>query len=71
MYIGKPSSSLPLQIILYIEEVYSWVYFLLEAFLYIFRGQFLVYPPNALNMELAGLFFFGVVQLIRVFLGEI
>lgn len=70
MQAGKPATSLPLQIVLYIEEVYSWVYFLLEGFLFIFRGKFLMYPPNALNMELAGLFFFAVVQLIRVFLGK-
>lgn len=70
MQTGKPASTLPLQVILYIEEVYSWVYFLLEGFLFIFRGNFLNYPPSALNMELAGLFFFGVVQLIRVFLGK-
>jgi transmembrane protein 216 len=70
MYTGKPSSSLPLQIVLYIEQVYSWVYFLLEGLLYVFRGQFLAYPTHALNLELAGLFFFGVVQLTRVFLGS-
>lgn len=66
---SKSGCSLPLQIILYVEEVYSWVYFLLEMFLYIIRGSFLSYPPDALNLELAGLFFFAVVQIIRVFIG--
>ncbi|OMJ77207.1 hypothetical protein SteCoe_23242 [Stentor coeruleus] len=68
---SKSGCSLPLQIILYVEEVYSWVYFLLEMFLYIIRGSFLSYPPSSLNIELAGLFFFAVVQIIRVFIGSI
>lgn len=65
----RSSCSLPLQIILYIEQVYSYAYFLIEAFLYIFRGYFLSYPPSSINMELAGLFFFGIIQFIRIFIG--
>ena len=67
----KSGCSLPLQIILYVENVYSWVYFLLEMLLYTFRGSYLVYPPSSISLELAGLFFFGIVQLLRVYIGNI
>jgi hypothetical protein len=66
----KPGCSLPLQIILYVEMLYSMVYYLIEAFLYIFRGYYLAYPPQALSIELAGLFFFGVTQFLRIFIGN-
>ena len=69
MFTGKSGCSLPLQIILYVEEVYSWIYFLLEIMLYIFRGHYLVYPPSSISLELAGLFFFGVVQMFRIKIG--
>jgi Predicted membrane protein len=66
----KPGWSLTLEIIFYVEKVYSVVYFFLEMMLYIFRGYFLTYPTSALGIELASLFFFGVIQFLRVFIGN-
>jgi len=68
---GQPISSLPLQIMIYFDTLYSWVYLVLSLGLFFYKGYTLTYPPNALGPEVVGLIFFIILQLFRLFIGSV
>lgn len=69
MIIGKPIALLPLQIVLYIDNLYSWVYLLLELALFIYRGYTLNYSIVTIAFEVLGVFLLFLTQMFRLYLG--
>ncbi|CAG9311516.1 unnamed protein product [Blepharisma stoltei] len=66
---GKPLSLLPLQTLIYYDILYSHLYFIVTAVLYIYKSTILTYPPNTISLECAGLAFFIFLQYFRLFIG--
>ena len=62
-------SSVPYQILLYINGWYFGFFWLCEALIFIFKGQTLPYPPNVLLAEVILLFIMAGLEAIRLFLG--
>mmetsp|Transcript_13725 Transcript_13725/g.25888 ORF Transcript_13725/g.25888 Transcript_13725/m.25888 type:complete len:105 (+) Transcript_13725:2140-2454(+) len=66
-----PVSVLPLQILIYFDNLYSCIYFLIELALFIYKGYTLTYPPNSIGPEIVCMFFFIALQYLRLFIGSI
>ena len=67
----QPNSSLTLQMFLYFDRTYSVLFFLFELILYIYKGTELPFPPGCLAPEIIGIFFFLILQIIRLHLATI
>mmetsp|Transcript_13727 Transcript_13727/g.25894 ORF Transcript_13727/g.25894 Transcript_13727/m.25894 type:complete len:110 (+) Transcript_13727:2140-2469(+) len=65
-----PVSVLPLQILIYFDNLYSCIYFLIELALFIYKGYTLTYPPNSIGPEIVCMFFFIALQYLRLFIGK-
>lgn len=66
----RPRASLPLQILLFLDERYLLFHFLVALMLFVYKGSTLKYHGNTLGAEIAGVFFFAAYQFSRLFLGE-
>ncbi|KAM8938937.1 transmembrane protein 80 [Pelodytes ibericus] len=69
---GKSSlvlSSVPLQILLYLNAVYYVFYFLATLLLIIYKCQVFSYPDSNLALDLALLFIMGIIEPTRLYLG--
>lgn len=56
---------------LYFDRIYSILFFFFELILYIYKGTELPYPSMNLSSELVGVFFFIIIQMIRLHLASI
>eukprot|EP00741_Cyanophora_paradoxa_P014313 tig00020780_g13804.t1 len=63
-------SSLPLQILIYFNIWYAFIYFWLNVAIFIYKGTWLPYPPNTLGWEIAFIIVYAVVESCRLFLGS-
>eukprot|EP00128_Syssomonas_multiformis_P017357 Colp12_sorted_trinity150504_noHs@13357 len=63
-------SSLPLQILLYLNGWYYVFWWICEILLFVYKGSILLYPPHALGAEIFLLFVFAAVEKCRTFLGS-
>ncbi|RDD45722.1 Transmembrane protein 216 [Trichoplax sp. H2] len=63
-------SSLPLQILLYLNLWYFGFFWIVELLMYIYKGSVLPYPAGNLTAELILLFLMAAVESTRIFLGQ-
>ncbi|KAG8438041.1 hypothetical protein GDO86_008649, partial [Hymenochirus boettgeri] len=62
-------SSVPLQILLYLNILYYVFYFLATLLMIIYKSQVFSYPSSNLALDLGLLFLMGIIEIIRIFLG--
>ncbi|KAJ3068531.1 Transmembrane protein 80 [Podochytrium sp. JEL0797] len=67
---SKIYSSLPLQIIIYFNERFFPVMWLILIALFVYKGSAFPYTGAVLPLEVFGLFPFAVLEAARLFLGE-
>ncbi|XP_040184561.1 transmembrane protein 80 [Rana temporaria] len=69
---GKSSlvlSSVPLQILLYVNVVYYVFYFLATLLMIIYKSQAFSYPDSNLALDLGLLFLMVILESVRLYLG--
>ncbi|XP_077314948.1 transmembrane protein 80 [Lithobates pipiens] len=69
---GKSSlvlSSVPLQILLYVNVVYYVFYFLATLLMIIYKSQVFSYPDSNLALDLGLLFLMVILESVRLYLG--
>ena len=59
-------ASLGLQMSIYFDRIYSVIFFFSEIIIYIFKANFLVYPRGYLAPDIVGLFFFLILQYVKL-----
>ncbi|XP_019375344.1 PREDICTED: transmembrane protein 80 [Gavialis gangeticus] len=62
-------SSVPLQILFYLNGIYYIFYFLATLLMIIYKSQVFSYPDNFLALDLALLFIMAILEAIRLYLG--
>ncbi|XP_005529129.1 PREDICTED: transmembrane protein 80 isoform X2 [Pseudopodoces humilis] len=62
-------SSLPLQILLYVNGIYYIFYFLVTLAMIIYKSQVFSYPDDLLAPDLAVLFLMAILEVPRLYLG--
>ncbi|CAG9318322.1 unnamed protein product [Blepharisma stoltei] len=68
---SKPNSSLPLQVLIFLDEYYTWFWFLISLSMFVIKGYSLEYPKYTVGGEVAGIFLVTAVQQYRLFLGSV
>ncbi len=68
---GRPMSSLPLQIVMYFDNIYTAIYWVLEILIYVYKGSNFLYPPHALGSEITAVSFLALLQYFRLFTGNL
>eukprot|EP00744_Colponema_vietnamica_P023416 GILI01033856.1.p1 GENE.GILI01033856.1~~GILI01033856.1.p1 ORF type:complete len:141 (+),score=22.97 GILI01033856.1:126-548(+) len=63
-------SSLPLQIFIYFHRWFACLFLLVNIILFVYKGAVLPYPPNNFGWEITFIFFYAILQSIRLFLGS-
>ncbi|KAM6073815.1 transmembrane protein 216 [Chlamydotis macqueenii] len=66
----RQRSSAPLQILLFLNGWYSATYFLLEAFIFLYKALLLPYPFANLALDATLLFLYLGVEATRIFFGS-
>ncbi|XP_043405578.1 transmembrane protein 216 isoform X2 [Chelonia mydas] len=66
---GRQLSSTPLEILLFLNGWYYATYFLLEIFIFIYKGLLLPYPSANLALDLVMLFLYLGIEVTRIFFG--
>ncbi|NXK98153.1 TMM80 protein, partial [Formicarius rufipectus] len=62
-------SSLPLQILFYVNGIYSIFYFLATLAMIVYKSQVFSYPDDFLVPDLAVLFLMAILEVPRLYLG--
>uniref|UniRef100_A0A8D0GKR2 Transmembrane protein 80 n=1 Tax=Sphenodon punctatus TaxID=8508 RepID=A0A8D0GKR2_SPHPU len=62
-------SSVPLQILFYLNGIYYTLFFLATLLMIIYKSQVFSYPDNYLALDLALLFIMAILEAIRLYLG--
>ncbi|KAJ7395054.1 transmembrane protein 138 isoform X1 [Pitangus sulphuratus] len=68
--LGRHRSSVPLQILLFLNGWYSATYFLLEAFLFVYKVLLLPYPVSNLVLDVVLLLLYLGTEATRIFFGS-
>ncbi|EMP30251.1 hypothetical protein UY3_12624 [Chelonia mydas] len=68
--LGRQLSSTPLEILLFLNGWYYATYFLLEIFIFIYKGLLLPYPSANLALDLVMLFLYLGIEVTRIFFGS-
>ncbi|XP_068253936.1 transmembrane protein 80 [Nyctibius grandis] len=63
-------SSVPLQILLYVNGIYYSFYFLATLAMIIYKSQVFSYPDDFLAPDLALLFVMAILEVLRLYLGS-
>lgn len=63
----KTKTILLLSIISYYNLIYSIFYLFSESLLFLYKGFVFPYPPQTIGPEVVGMFFFMIIQLIRIY----
>ncbi|XP_005109190.1 transmembrane protein 216 isoform X2 [Aplysia californica] len=63
-------SSLPFQILLYLNGWYFVFFFVCEILLFVFKGETLPYASNVLAAEILLLFLLAIIEGLRLFFGR-
>lgn len=66
----RPRASLPLQILIFLDERYLLFHFLVALMLFVYKGSTLKYHGTTLGAEITGVFLYAVYQFSRLFLGS-
>ncbi|XP_025062706.1 transmembrane protein 216 isoform X1 [Alligator sinensis] len=67
---GRQLSSTPLEILLFLNGWYYATYFLLEIFIFVYKGLLLPYPSANLALDLVMLFLYLGIEVTRIFFGS-
>lgn len=67
MIVGKPLASVSLQAVLFVDTYYSWIYFVLELALFVYRGYTFYYPFLTIGFEIFGVALLICVQMVRLY----
>ncbi|KAF4009776.1 hypothetical protein G4228_001082 [Cervus hanglu yarkandensis] len=67
--LGKRLSSTPLEILFFLNGWYYATYFLLELFIFLYKGLLLPYPTANLVLDVVMLFLYLGIEVIRLFFG--
>ncbi|KAG8125660.1 hypothetical protein E2320_020766 [Naja naja] len=70
--VWRPSgklSSVPLQILFFLDGIYYVFYFLAALLMIIYKSQIFTYPYNLLTLDLILLFFMALLEAIRLYFG--
>uniref|UniRef100_A0A803VGI7 Transmembrane protein 138 n=1 Tax=Ficedula albicollis TaxID=59894 RepID=A0A803VGI7_FICAL len=67
---GRHRSSAPLQVLLFLNGWYCATYFLLEAFVFVYKGLLLPYPVSNLVLDVVLLLLYLGIEATRIFFGE-
>ncbi|XP_032078846.1 transmembrane protein 80 [Thamnophis elegans] len=62
-------SSVPLQILFFLDGIYYVFYFLAALLMIIYKSQIFTYPYNLLTLDLVLLFFMALLEPIRLYFG--
>ncbi|XP_058013109.1 transmembrane protein 80 [Ahaetulla prasina] len=62
-------SSVPLQILFFLDGIYYIFYFLAALLMIIYKSQIFTYPYNLLTLDLVLLFFMALLEAIRLYFG--
>ncbi|XP_063145361.1 transmembrane protein 80 [Candoia aspera] len=62
-------SSVPLQILFYLDGMYYIFYFLTALLMIIYKSQVFIYPNNLLTLDLVLLFFMALLEATRLYFG--
>ncbi|KAH1172041.1 transmembrane protein 216 isoform X1 [Mauremys mutica] len=68
--LGRQLSSTPLEILLFLNGWYYATYFLLEIFIFVYKGLLLPYPSANLALDLVMLFLYLGIEVTRIFFGS-
>ncbi|KAM6204394.1 transmembrane protein 138 isoform 1-T1 [Sarcoramphus papa] len=68
--LGRQRSSAPLQVLLFLNGWYSATYFLLEAFVFVYKVLLLPYPFTNLLLDVVLLFLYLGTEATRIFFGS-
>ncbi|KAM6393234.1 transmembrane protein 80 [Pluvialis apricaria] len=63
-------SSVPLQILFYINGIYYIFYFLATLAMIVYKGEVFSYPDDFLAPDLALLFIMAILEVLRLYLGS-
>ncbi|NWQ79934.1 TMM80 protein, partial [Columbina picui] len=63
-------SSLPLQILFYVNGIYYIFYFLVTLAMIVYKSQVFSYPDDFLARDLALLFIMAILEALRLYLGS-
>ncbi|XP_024053331.1 transmembrane protein 216 isoform X1 [Terrapene carolina triunguis] len=66
---SRQLSSTPLEILLFLNGWYYATYFLLEIFIFVYKGLLLPYPSANLALDLVMLFLYLGIEVTRIFFG--
>ncbi|XP_004051356.1 transmembrane protein 216 isoform X1 [Gorilla gorilla gorilla] len=66
---GKRLSSTPLEILFFLNGWYNATYFLLELFIFLYKGVLLPYPTANLVLDVVMLLLYLGIEVIRLFFG--
>ncbi|XP_011897535.1 PREDICTED: transmembrane protein 216 isoform X3 [Cercocebus atys] len=67
---GKRLSSTPLEILFFLNAWYNATYFLLELFIFLYKGVLLPYPTANLVLDVVMLLLYLGIEVIRLFFGK-
>uniref|UniRef100_A0A8I5QKJ7 Transmembrane protein 216 n=1 Tax=Homo sapiens TaxID=9606 RepID=A0A8I5QKJ7_HUMAN len=67
---GKRLSSTPLEILFFLNGWYNATYFLLELFIFLYKGVLLPYPTANLVLDVVMLLLYLGIEVIRLFFGK-
>lgn len=67
----KPNGHFMFQTMIAFNKVFSFIYFISEIALFIYKDVNLYYPPHTISVEITCLVFFLIVQLVRFYLGAL
>ena len=67
----KPNGHFMFQTMIAFNKVFSFIYFVSEIALFIYKDVNLYYPPHTISVEITCLVFFLIVQLVRFYLGAL
>ncbi|CAH1250588.1 TMEM216 [Branchiostoma lanceolatum] len=63
-------SSLPLQVLYYLNGWYFSFFWIAEALIFVYKGEVLPFPSTNLASEIVLLFLLGIIEVIRLFFGS-
>jgi hypothetical protein len=70
MVVGQPIASLPLQVIFFVEGLYTWAYLFLQLALFVYCGYTLNYSNITIGFEIFGVFILFLIHQLRIFVGN-
>jgi len=67
----EPLSSVFLQSLIYFNSLYAVFYFVMEGFIFFYKGFGFYYPDSTISQDIIILITFGICELIRLQMGSI